>query len=152
MSVIASIISVRAYFKHDLYSLRLELSEKIIPTFCYNEIGNLEETTTNIIYMPVKVIIAQISAVDVRFGRWFNVHKSKVMKFDEYAFSPSVADLLLKGATITVESTRHNAGDFYVAKDGRKGIYKINCYTHRISDIKFIDDIDEKLYKYLRKG
>ena len=55
MSVIASIISVRAYFKHDLYSLRLELSEKIIPTFCYNEIGNLEETTTNIIYMPALV-------------------------------------------------------------------------------------------------
>ena len=152
MTARVSIISVRAFFKRDLYYFMLELSENIIPTFEYNENGELEETTTNAIYMPVKVIIAQLSAVDIRFGRWFNAYKSKVKKFDESAFTPTVAETLLKGAIITVESTKRSAGDTYITKKGSEGIYKRDCYIHNISDIQFMDDIDENLYKYLRKA
>ena len=143
----ASIVSVHAFFKHDIYSFRLLLSKKSIPASYYNDDGELEETMSDGLFMSANVLITQLSAVDERLGRWFNAYKSEVAKFDVSSFSPLIADELLKDATITVESTK-----VYSANDVSNGIYKIKGCRHRIVDIKFIDDIDEKLHKYLPNG
>lgn len=151
MKTTATISSVRGYFKADTYSLRLELSDSTIPCYRYDDNGELVESTTNALYIPVSVLIAQVAKADARFGQWFASRRDKAIGTKEHPFAPSVAETVLTGATLEIESTKHSAGDEYTTSDGSVSHYQGNCFTHEIVGVTFPADINAALNKYIPK-
>lgn len=151
MKTTATISSVRGYFKADTYSLRLELSDSIIPCYRYDDNGELVESTTNALYIPVSVLIAQVAKADARFGQWFAHRRDAALGTKEHPFAPSVAETVLTGVVLDIESTKHSAGDEYTTSDGSVSHYQGNCFTHEIVGVTFPADINAALNKYIPK-
>lgn len=151
MKTIATISSVRGYFKADTYSLRIQLSDAVLPCYHYDDKGELVEDKTDALYLPVSVVLGQLSSADSRFGQWFGSRRDAAIGTTKHPFAPSVAETVLVGSALEIESTKHTAGEEYTASDGSVGHYNIDGYTHAIIGIKFIADIDAALNKYIPK-
>ena len=151
MKTTATISSVRAYFKAEMYSLRLELNDATLPCYRYDDNGELVEATTNALYIPVSVLIAQVAKADARFGQWFSHRRDTALGTKEHPFAPSVAETVLTGVVLDIESTKHSAGDEYTTSDDSVGHYQGNCFTHEIVSVTFPADINAALNKYIPK-
>ena len=151
MKTTATISSVKAYFKAEMYSLRLELDNAVVPCYHYDDKGELVENKTDALYLPVSVLIAQIANADSRFGQWFAARRDVAIGTTKHPFAPSVAETVLVGAVLEIESTKHSAGEEYTASDGSVGHYNTDGYTHAIIGVKFVADIDAALNKYIPK-
>ena len=151
MKTTSTISSVRGYFKAETYSLRLELADATLPCYHYDDNGELVESTTNALYIPVSVLIAQIATADARFGQWFGHRRDATISTKDHPFAPSVAETVLTGVMLDIESTKHSTGDEYTTADGSVGHYQGNCFTHEIVGVTFPDDIDAALNKYMPK-
>lgn len=151
MKSTATISSVRAYFKAEMYSLRLELNDAVVPCYHYDDNGNLVEGKNDALYLPVSVLIAQLANADARFGQWFASRRDKALGTKEHPFAPSVAEAVLVGAELEIKSTKHSAGEEYTAADGSVGHYNSDGYNNAIVGIKFVADIDAALNKYIPK-
>ena len=151
MKTTATISSVRGYFKAETYSLRLELSGAALPCYRYDDNGELVESTTNALYIPVSVLIAQVAKADARFGQWFGRRRDATIGTKEHPFAPSVAETILTGVILDIESTKHSAGDEYTASDGSIGHYQGDCFTHEIVGVTFTPDVNVALNKYMPK-
>lgn len=151
MKTTTTISSVRGYFKADTYSLRLELTDAVLPCYRYDDNGELVEATTSALYIPVSVLIAQVAKTDGRFGQWFAHRRDAAIGTKEHPFAPSVAEAVLTGITVDIESTKHSAGDEYTTSDGSVGHYQGDCFTHEIVDVTFTADINAALNKYMPK-
>ena len=151
MKTIATISSVRAYFKAEMYSLRLELNDAILPCYHYDDNGNLVEGKNNALYLPVSVLIAQLSNADARFGVWFAHRRDAALGTKQHPFAPTVAETILIGAVLTIESEKHSAGEEYTAGNGETATYQSDCFNHKIVDVQFPGDINAALNKYLPK-
>lgn len=151
MKTTATISQVRGYFKDDTYSLRIQLSDAVLPCYHYDEKGKLVEDKTDALYLPVSVVLGQLSSADSRFGQWFASRRDAAISTTKHPFAPSVAETVLVGAELEIESTKHSAGEEYTANDGSVGHYNVDGYTHSIIGIKFIADIDAALNKYIPK-
>ncbi len=151
MKTTATISSVKAYFKADNYSLRLELNDAVIPCYHYDDKGELVEDKSNALYLPVVVILGQLANADARFGCWFASRRDKAIGTKEHPFAPSVAETILVGAVLTIESEKHSAGEEYTASNGETVTYQSDCFNHKIVDVQFPADINAALNKYLPK-
>lgn len=151
MKTTATISSVRGYFKAETYSLRLELADATLPCYRYDDNGELVESTTNALYIPVSVLIAQVAKADARFGQWFGHRRDAAIGTKEHPFAPSVAETILTGVVLDIESTKHSAGDEYTASDGSVGHYQGDCFTHEIVGVIFTADVNAALNKYMPK-
>lgn len=151
MKTTATISSVRGYFKAETYSLRLELANATLPCYRYDDNGELVEATTNALYIPVSVLIAQVAKADARFGQWFGHRRDSAIGTKEHPFAPSVAETVLTGVKLDIESTKHSAGDEYTTSDGIVGHYQGDCFTHEIVGVTFAADVNVGLNKYMPK-
>lgn len=151
MKTTATISSVRGYFKADTYSLRIQLSDAVLPCYHYDDKGELVEDKTDALYLPVSVILGQLSSADSRFGQWFGSRRDAAIGTTKHPFAPSVAETVLVGAVLEIETTKYSAGEEYTANDGSVGHYNTDGYTHAIVGVKFVSDIDAALNKYIPK-
>lgn len=151
MKTTTTISSVRGYFKDEAYSLRLELADAVLPCYRYDYNGELTESTTNALYIPVSVLIAQVAKADARFGQWFAHRRDAAIGTKEHPFAPSVAEVILSGVALDIESIKHVAGEEYTASDGTVGHYKSDCFTHEIVGVTFTPDVNVALNKYMPK-
>lgn len=151
MKTTTTISQVRGYFKNEMYSLRIQMSDAVIPCYHYDDKGELVEDKTDALYLPTNVVLAQLAKADARFGQWFASRRDRVIGTKEHPFAPSVAEIILTGATLEIESTKHTAGEEYAAADGSVGHYNSDGYNNAIIGVKFIADIDAALNKYIPK-
>lgn len=151
MKTTATISQVRGYFKNEMYSLRIQMSDAVIPCYRYDDKGELVEDKTDTLYLPTNVVLAQLANADARFGQWFASRRDKAIGTKEHPFAPSVAETVLTGATLEIESTKHSAGEEYTASDGSVGHYNSDGYNNAIVSVKFVADIDAALNKYIPK-
>lgn len=151
MKTTVTISSIKAYFKAETYSLRLELNDAVIPCLHYDDNGELVEDKSNALYLPVVVLIAQIANVDARFGVWFAHRRDAAIGTKQHPFAPTVAETVLTGAVLTIESEKHSAGEEYTASDGSVATYSCDCFNHKIVDVQFPADINAALNKYMPK-
>lgn len=151
MKTTATINSVKAYFKSEMYSLRLELNDAVIPCYHYDDKGELVEDKSNALYIPVSVLIAQLANVDARFGQWFAHRRDVAIGTKQHPFTPTVAETIFTGVVLDIESTKHSAGDEYTTSDGSVGHYQGDCFTHEIVGVTFTPDVNVALNKYMPK-
>lgn len=151
MKTTSTISQVRGYFKNEMYSLRIQMSDAVIPCYRYDDKGELVEDKTDTLYLPTNVILAQLANADARFGQWFASRRDKAIGTKEHPFAPSVAEIILTGATLEIESTKHTAGEEYTAADGSVGHYNSDGYNNAIIGVKFVADVDAALNKYIPK-
>lgn len=151
MKTTVTISSIKAYFKADTYSLRLELNDAVIPCLHYDDNGELVEDKSNALYLPVVVLIAQIANVDARFGVWFAHRRDAAIGTKQHPFAPTVAESILVGTVLTIESEKHSAGEEYKDANGETAIYSCDCFNHKIIDVQFPADINAALNKYMPK-
>lgn len=151
MKTTTTITSVRAYFKADTYSLRLELKDACVPCYHYDDNGELVEDKSNALYLPVSVLIAQLCNADARFGVWFAHRRDAALGSKQHPFAPTVAETVLVNAVLTIESDKHSVGEEYTASDGSTATYQCDCFSHKIIDVQFAADINAALGKYLPK-
>lgn len=151
MKTTATISQVRGYFKNEMYSLRIQMSDSVIPCYRYDDKGELVEDKTDTLYLPTNVVLAQLANADARFGQWFASRRDKAIGTKEHPFAPSVAETVLVSATLEIESTKHSAGEEYTSSDGSVGHYNSDGYNNAIAGVKFVADIDAALNKYIPK-
>ena len=151
MKTTATISQVHGYFKNEMYSLRIQMSNSVIHCYRYDDKGELVEDKTDTLYLPTNVVLAQLANADARFGQWFANRRDKTIGTKEHPFAPSVAETVLVGATLEIESTKHSAGEEYTASDGSVGHYNSDGYNNSIVGVTFPADINAALNKYIPK-
>ena len=151
MKTTTTISSVRGYFKSETYSLRLELDDATLPCYRYDDNGELVEDKTDALYLPTVVLIAQLANADARFGQWFAHRRDTAFGTKQHPFAPSVAETVLVGAVLTIESEKHSAGEEYTTSNGETATYQSDCFNHKVVDVQFPADINAALNKYMPK-
>lgn len=144
-TIIANVRNIRVYSNGENIRYRVTF-EQSFDAIARNEAGEYVETQVDYIDFVPRVLIAQILNIVEGLDLVYTKKKEQGLRNDgQSAFGAAELQVVLRGAKVTMERNRFEAGDEYADSDGVVQTHEHAGYNTSITDVVVTERVQARL-------